>query len=35
MKRNALMSEKHKRTCKFLNYAEHVLILASAITGCV
>ena len=24
-----------KKTCKYLNYVEHLLILASAITGCV
>ena len=24
-----------KKTCKYLNYVEHFLILASAITGCV
>ena len=24
-----------KKTCKHLNYVEHLLILASAITGCV
>ena len=29
------MSEKHKNTCKHLNYVEHLLLLASAITGCV
>ena len=29
------MSEKYKRTCKYLNYVEHFFILASAITGCV
>ena len=23
------MSEKHKKTCKYLNYAKHLLILAS------
>ena len=27
------MSEKHKKTCKYLNYAKHLLILASIITG--
>ena len=27
------MSEKHKKTCKYLNYVENLLILASAITG--
>ena len=29
------MSKKHKKLCTILNYAEHFLILASAITGCV
>ena len=29
------MSEKYKKTCKYLNYVEHFLILASAITDCV
>ena len=29
------MSEKHKNTCKYLNYVEHLLILASTVTGCV
>ena len=35
MKNNDLKSEKYERLCKNLNYVEHVLILASAITGCV
>ena len=30
-----LMSEKYKKTCKYLSYVEHLLILASAVTGCV
>ena len=29
------MSEKYKKTCKYLSYVENVLILASTITGCV
>ena len=29
------MSEKYKRTCKYLNYVEHLLIIASTVTGCV
>ena len=33
-KNNDLMSEKYK-TCKYLNYVEHLLILASTVTGCV
>ena len=30
-----LMSEKYKKTCKYLNYVENLLILASTIAGCV
>ena len=29
------MSEKYKKTCKYLNYVEHLLILASTVSGCV
>ena len=29
------MSGKHKKTCKYLNYVEHLLILASTVTSCV
>ena len=29
------MSEKCRKTCKYLSYAEHSLILASTVTGCV
>ena len=29
------MSEKYKKTCKYLNYVENLIILASTITGCV
>ena len=29
------MSEKYKTTCKYLKYLEHLLILASTVTGCV
>ena len=29
------MSEKYKKTCKCLNYVEHLLILASTVTDCV
>ena len=29
------MSEKYKKTYKYLNYIEHFLILASAISSCV
>ena len=31
---NELMSKKHKKVCTALNYIEHSLILASAVTGC-
>ena len=29
------MTEKYNKTCKYLNYAEHLLILSWTITGCV
>ena len=29
------MSEKYKKTCKYLNYVEHLLILSSVVTDCV
>ena len=35
IKHNDLMSEKYKKTCKYLNYVEHFLILVSTVTGCV
>ena len=35
IKHRGLMSEKHKKACKYLNYIEHFLILALTITGCV
>ena len=35
IKPNDLMSEKHKKTCKYFNYVERFLILASAVTACV
>ena len=35
IKHNDLISEKHKKTCKYLNYVEQLLILASPVTGCV
>ena len=34
IKHDDLTSEKHKNTCKYLNYVEHLLILASIVTGC-
>ena len=35
IKHNDLMSEKYKKTCKYLNYVEDLLILSSTISGCV
>ena len=32
---NKLISRKHKKVCTTLNYIEHILILASTITGCI
>ena len=32
---NELMSKKHKKVCKTLNYIEHFFILASTVTGCI
>ena len=32
---NDLMSEKYKKAYKYLNHVEHLLILASIISGCV
>ena len=29
------MNEKYRKTCKYLDYVEHLLILASTVTGCV
>ena len=29
------MSEKYQKTCKYLNYVKHLLILVSTITGWV
>ena len=34
IKHNDLLNEKYRKTCKYLNYVEHLLILVSAITGC-
>ena len=33
--RNGLMSKKHKRVCRVLNYVGHSLIAISTITECV
>ena len=30
-----MMSKKHKKVCRILNYIKHLLILVSAVTGCV
>ena len=35
IKQNDLMSKKHKKVCLVLNYIEHLLMLASAVTGCI
>ena len=35
IEQNELMTRKHKKVCTTLNYIEHFLILASAITGCI
>ena len=32
---NGLMSQKHKEICTILNYIEHFLVLASAVTSSV
>ena len=32
---NELMSKKHKKFCRVLNYIEHLLILISTVTGCI
>ena len=35
IKQNDLMSVKYKKTCKYSNYVEHLLILVSTVAGCV
>ena len=30
-----LLSKKHKKICRFLNYVDHSLIVIFTITGCV
>ena len=35
IKHKDLMNKKYKKTCKYFNYVEHLLILASTATGCV
>ena len=32
---NKLMSKKHKKVCRILNYIDHSLFVISTITGCV
>ena len=32
---NSVLIIVFKKTCKYINYAEHLLILASTVTGCV
>ena len=32
---NDLISRKHKKVCKILNFTKHLLILASTVTGSV
>ena len=35
IKHNDLMSEKYKKTSKYLNYVEYLIVLVSTITGWV
>ena len=35
IEQNELMSRKHKKAFLTLNYIEHFLVLASAVTGCI
>ena len=35
IEQNQLMSKKHKKACKTLNYIEYFLILASVVTRCI
>ena len=35
IEQNKLMRRNHKKVCTTLIYIEHVLVLASAITGCI
>ena len=35
MKQNELVSKKHKKVYKILNYTDYLLILTSTVTGCV
>ena len=35
MEQNEVISRKYKKVCATMNYIEHLLILASLITGCI
>ena len=35
IQQNELMSRKHNKVCADLNYIEHLLVLASATSGCI
>ena len=35
IKQNKLMSKKHKKVCRVLNYIDHFLIVISTTTRCV
>ena len=35
IKQNELMSKKHIKACRAMNYIEHLLILISTVHGCV
>ena len=35
IKHNYLVSKKHNKVCKILNYIEYLHILVSTVTGCV
>ena len=35
IKQDELISKRHKKVCKILNYTKHLLILGSSVTRCV
>ena len=35
IKHNDLMNEKYKKTCKYLNYVQNLLILSLTVASCV
>ena len=35
IKQNDILTEKYKKTCKYLNYVKRLLIFVSTVTGCV